>query len=42
MILVKVNIGFCIFVDLLKAFDTVEYDVLLAKLEDYGICSTTK
>ena len=34
----KGNIGYCITFDLQKTFDTVKHEILLAKLEHYGIC----
>ena len=35
------NIGCIVFVDLQKAFDTVDQQILLAKLSPYGICGAS-
>ena len=35
------NIGCAVFVGLQKAFDTVDHQILLAKLNHYGICGVS-
>ena len=36
------NIAIGVFIDLQKAFDTVNHDILLNKLDSYGICGISK